>query len=331
MIPGAQKKGLFFRPEHYWLTEKVSRVFQPSSRLTFSLNWLKGKDKQGRSVRPNGRTRLMREKIREAAAYLRSVMKEEPKIALITGTGLEELATAIEQKTRIPYQEIPHFPKTTTESHRGVLIGGMLSGKSVIAMQGRFHLYEGYSPDTVTFPVRVMAALGISHLFISSAAGGLNPRFNAGDLMLVTDHINLTGGNPLVGPNLDDFGPRFPDMSKVYAEELLDLAREQALRSDFQLREGVYVGVLGPSLETPAETRFLKLAGADAVGMSTVSEAIVGVHCGMKVMAIVAVTNINRPDCMEATSVEQVIKAAEKAAPTLSRLWEAIVASLTLP
>ena len=273
----------------------------------------------------------MQKKIRETAAYLRSVVKGEPKIALITGTGLEELTTAIEATARIPYEEILHFPKTTTESHRGILIAGTLSDKPVIAMQGRFHLYEGYSPDTVTFPVRVMAALGIRHLFISSAAGGLNPRFNAGDLMLVTDHINLTGTNPLVGPNLDDFGPRFPDMSKVYPDELLRLARNQALQLGFQLREGVYVGVLGPSLETPAETRFLKLAGADAVGMSTVSEAIVGVHCGMKVLAIVAVTNINRPDCMEPTSVQQVIKAAGSAAPKLSRLWRAIVSKLPLP
>jgi purine-nucleoside phosphorylase len=271
----------------------------------------------------------MQEQIREASQYLRSVLKEKPEIALITGTGLEKVTGAIREKIRIPYQDIPHFPKATAEGHKGMLLAGRLSEKPVIAMQGRFHLYEGYTPAEVSFPVRVMSALGITHLFITSAVGGLNPLFNRGDLMLVTDHINLTGRNPLVGPNLDEFGPRFPDMSNVYPDELLDLAREQALRSGILLREGVYVGILGPSLETPAETRFLRMAGADAVGMSTVSEAIVGVHCGMKIMAIAAVTNVNLPDCMEETSVEQVIEAADGCGPKLSKLWEAIVAGLS--
>lgn len=271
----------------------------------------------------------MQEQIKEASQYLRSVLKEKPEIALITGTGLEKVTGAIREKIRIPYQDIPHFPKATAEGHKGMLLAGRLSEKPVIAMQGRFHLYEGYTPAGVSFPVRVMAALGITHLFITSAAGGLNPLFNRGDLMLVTDHINLTGRNPLVGPNLDEFGPRFPDMSNVYPEDLLDLAREQALRSGILLREGVYVGILGPSLETPAETRFLRMAGADAVGMSTVSEAIVGVHCGMKIMAIAAVTNVNLPDCMEETSVEQVIEAADGCGPKISKLWEAIVAGLS--
>jgi len=271
----------------------------------------------------------MQEQIKEASQYLRSVLKEKPEIALITGTGLEKVTGAIREKIRIPYQDIPHFPKATAEGHKGMLLAGWLSEKPVIAMQGRFHLYEGYTPAEVSFPVRVMAALGITHLFITSAAGGLNPLFNRGDLMLVTDHINLTGRNPLVGPNLDEFGPRFPDMSNVYPEDLLDLAREQALRSGILLREGVYVGILGPSLETPAETRFLRMAGADAVGMSTVSEAIVGVHCGMKIMAIAAVTNVNLPDCMEETSVEQVIEAADGCGPKISKLWEAIVVGLS--
>jgi len=271
----------------------------------------------------------MQKQIKEAAEYLRSVLKENPEIALITGTGLEKVTGAIQEHIRIPYQDIPHFPKTTAEGHKGMFLAGRLSNKPVIAMQGRFHLYEGYTPAEVTFPVRVMAALGIRYLFITSAAGGLNPLFHRGDVMLVTDHINLTGKNPLVGPNLNEFGPRFPDMSNVYPDDLLNLARGQALQSGILLREGVYVGILGPSLETPAETRFLRMAGADAVGMSTVSEAIVGVHCGMKVLAIVAVTNVNLPDCMEETSVEQVIEAAEKCAPKLSKLWEAIVAHLS--
>lgn len=270
----------------------------------------------------------MQEKIKEASKYLRSVLKEKPEIAMITGTGLEKVTQAIREKTHIPYRDIPSFPKATAEGHKGMLLAGKLSGKPIIAMQGRFHLYEGYTPAEVSFPVRVMAALGVRYLFITSAAGGLNPLFNPGDLMLIIDHINLTGRNPLVGSNLDEFGPRFPDMSNVYPDELLNIARDQALRSGILLREGVYVGILGPSLETPAETRFLRMAGADAVGMSTVSEAIVGVHCGMKILAIVAVTNVNLPDCMEETSVEQVIEAAGKCSPKLSNLWEAIVAHL---
>jgi len=271
----------------------------------------------------------MHEKIKEASQYLRSVLKEKPDIALITGTGLENVTQAIGERIHIPYQDIPSFPRATAEGHKGMLLAGKLSGKPIIAMQGRFHLYEGYTAAEVSFPVRVMASLGIRYLLITSAAGGLNPLFNRGDLMLVTDHINLTGRNPLVGSNLDEFGPRFPDMSNVYPDELLNLARDQALRSGILLREGVYVGILGPSLETPAETRFLRMAGADAVGMSTVSEAIVGVHCGMKILAIVAVTNVNLPDCMEETSVEQVIEAADKCGPRLSTLWEAIVARLS--
>jgi len=271
----------------------------------------------------------MHDQIREASKYLRSVFEGNPKIAFITGTGLEKATASIREKASIPYEDIPSFPRATAQGHKGTLVAGRLSGTPVVAMQGRFHLYEGYTPAEVTFPVRVMASLGISYLFITSAAGGLNPLFNRGDLMLITDHINLTGRNPLVGPNLEAFGPRFPDMSNVYPGELRSLAREQALRIGINLREGVYAGILGPSLETPAETRFLRMAGADAVGMSTVPEAIVGVHCGMKIMAIAAITNVNLPDCMEETSIEQVIEAADRCGPKLSKLWEAIVANLT--
>jgi purine-nucleoside phosphorylase len=273
----------------------------------------------------------MRQKIREASAFFHSLFDEQPKIGFITGTGLEKATSSIKEAVSIPYDDIPHFPKATAEGHKGMLLAGKLGGKPIVAMQGRFHLYEGYSPAEVAFPVRVMAASGITHLFITSAAGGLNPRFTAGDLMLVTDHINLTGKNPLVGPNLDALGGRFPDMSAVYPDELLRLARQQALASSILLREGVYVGILGPSLETPAETRFLRSSGGDAVGMSTVTEAIAGVHCGMKIMAIVAITNVNLPDCMQNTSVEQVIETADSCAPRLSKLWEAIVATLSMP
>jgi purine-nucleoside phosphorylase len=195
-------------------------------------------------------------------------------------------------------------------------------------MEGRFHLYEGYSPQEITFPIRVMSKLGIRNLFISSAAGGLNPLFDPADLMLVTDHINLTGRNPLIGANLDEFGPPFPDMSAVYDRDLMNLARAKALALGVLLREGVYVGITGPSLETPAETRFLKMIGADAVGMSTVLEVIAGVHCGLKISVIVAITNVNLPDCMKPTSIEDVITTAGKAGQALGALWEEIIRAL---
>jgi purine-nucleoside phosphorylase len=234
----------------------------------------------------------------------------------------------MDQKVRIPYEAIPHFPTSTIEGHKGNLVQGRIQGKSILAMEGRFHYYEGYSVKEVTFPVRVMALLGIRHLFISSAAGGLNPGFSPGDLMLVTDHINLTGQNPLIGPNLDQFGPRFPDMTRVYDPGLMEIARREALASHIELRQGVYVGIAGPSLETPAETRFLRGIGADAVGMSTVPEVIVGAHCGLKIAVIVAITNVNLPDCMKETSIEEVISTAETAGKVLSGLWGRIAGAL---
>jgi purine-nucleoside phosphorylase len=270
----------------------------------------------------------MQEKIRETVAFLASKAGSAPGVGLITGTGLGEVTEKMDVDRRIPYAEIPHFPLSTAEGHRGTLAYGRLAGKKVMAMEGRFHAYEGYSPQEVAFPIRVMAELGVKILFVSSAAGGLNPLFEPGDVMVVTDHINLTGINPLVGPNLDAFGPRFPDMSEVYGPELIALARKKALESAIHLREGIYVGILGPSLETPAETRFLRMAGADAVGMSTVPEVIAAVHCGLRILVIVAITNINLPDCMEKTSLEAVIANARKAGPKLALLWEKIVGDL---
>lgn len=272
---------------------------------------------------------MLRE-IKETADFISSLIKETPEIGMITGTGLGMLTEKISADFRIPFEKIPNFPTSTVEGHHGNLIGGTIAGKYVLALEGRFHLYEGYSPKAVTFPVRVMAMLGVKYLFMSSAAGGLNPQFERGDLMVITDHINLKGTNPLVGPNLDDFGPRFPDMSRVYDPGLIELAGRIALEQKIHLREGVYVGLLGPSLETPAETRFLKMIGADAVGMSTVSQAIVGVHSGLKILGIVAITNINLPDCMEETSLDAIIAAARKAGPTLSNLWEKIIGRLSL-
>ncbi len=270
----------------------------------------------------------MIDEIKATADYLTSKIKGIPEVGLITGTGLGSLTKHISVDFRLPYENIPNFPRSTIEGHEGTLVSGNLAGKKIIAMEGRFHIYEGYTPKEITFPVRVLAMLGVKYLFISSAAGGLNHQFETGDLMLVTDHINMTGTNPLIGPNLDKFGPRFPDMSSVYNKDLISLGRKKALDSRISLRQGTYVGLVGPSLETPAETRFLKLIGADAVGMSTVSEAITAVHCGLKLMAIVVITNMNLPDCMDETSIEDVIITAQQSGEQLSLLWEKIIEGL---
>lgn len=275
-----------------------------------------------------GDVRAMKERIQEAVDFLSSKISSPPIIGIILGTGLGGITEKMEVELRVPYAKIPHFPVSTIEGHRGTLVFGTLADKRVVAMEGRFHLYEGYSLEEVTFPVRVMSKLGVQYLFISSAAGGLDPAFTPGDLMVVMDHINFSGTNPLIGPNLDTLGPRFPDMSEVYDQNLINIAKKEAADIDISLKEGVYVGVLGPSLETPAETRFLRMAGADAVGMSTVSEVIVGVHCGLKILLIVVITNVNIPDAMEKTSIEEVIAAAEKASPRLSLLWKKIIGAL---
>ena len=271
---------------------------------------------------------MMYAKIKETAEFLASRMSQLPEVGMITGTGLGSVTKRIVPDFRLPYEEIPNFPKSTVKGHEGTLVAGKFGNRSIVALEGRFHLYEGYSPEEVTFPVRVMAQLGIPYFLMSSAAGGLNPSFKKGDLMIVSDHINLKGINPLTGPNLEEFGPRFPDMSEVYAPELIRLAREKAMESGLFIREGVYVGVPGPSLETPAETRFLRIIGADAVGMSTVSQAIVAAHCGIKTVAIVVITNMNIPDCMDKTTIEDVVEASKKAGSTLSSLWEKIIADL---
>jgi len=272
----------------------------------------------------------MRDKIKETAAFLNLKLKEPPRIGMITGTGLRTLTEKIEADLRLPYEEIPNFPTPTVEGHSGMLVAGRIAERPVVAMEGRFHYYEGYSPQEVTFPVRVMASLGVEYLLMSSAAGGLNPQFEQGDLMVITDHINLKGVNPLRGLNLDEFGPRFPDMSRAYPPDLVRLACQEAVQAGILIRQGVYVGVPGPSLETPAETRFLRMIGADAVGMSTVSQTIVAVHCGLKVLGVAVITNMNLPDCMEETSLEDVIAASEKAGSVLSDLLERIIGRLQL-
>ncbi|RJP82724.1 MAG: purine-nucleoside phosphorylase [Desulfobacteraceae bacterium] len=254
------------------------------------------------------------QKVIRAAEFIRSEGKDSPEIAIITGTGLGDIASRIEQPVFIPYEEIPGFPVSTVEGHPGKLIQGILGGKPVLVLQGRFHLYEGYSPLEVCFPIRVLQMLQIKILVVTNAAGGLNLSYTAGDIMIITDHINLTGENPLVGPNRDDWGLRFPDMSRVYDRELAGKALEAAAMLGLDVKQGVYAGLRGPSLETPAENRYLQRIGADAVGFSTMMEVIAAVHARMRILGLSMITNINNPDCPEPTTLESVIRVAGKAA-----------------
>lgn len=268
----------------------------------------------------------LRRHVAEAADAIRPHLTETPRLGLILGTGLGRLAEAIEPDAVLPYGDLPHFPLSTVESHEGRLLVGRLEGVPVVAMQGRFHLYEGYSAQEITFPVRVMAALGVEALLISNAAGGMNPHFRRGDLMLLTDHINLLGANPLIGANVEEWGPRFPDMSEVYDPELRAAAEEAALARGVRLQQGVYVAVAGPNLETRAEYRFLRAIGADAVGMSTIPEAIVARHQGLRVMAVSVITDECFPDALEPVSIEDVLAAAAEAEPHLTRLMRDVAA-----
>jgi purine-nucleoside phosphorylase len=267
-----------------------------------------------------------RQQIEEGTRFLQSKLPLPPEWGLISGTGQSRLAERLEgPQGSLPYHELPHFPQATSPSHEGRLHWGRLGGKPVVLFQGRFHAYEGYSLKEVAVPVRVMAALGIKHLLITNAAGGLNPLFRSGELMLISDHINLIGDNPLAGENVDDWGPRFPDFSRVYDLELMELAEEVARRQGLVLRKGVYVAVRGPSLETPAETRFLRHIGADAVGMSTVPEVIAAVHAGLRIVGISVISNVNLPDAMAPIAVEEIIATVARAE---SRLVELIAGTL---
>jgi len=269
-----------------------------------------------------------RTQVQEAADALRQRVGETARVGIILGTGLGKLAAEIEARETVPYGEIPHFPLSTVESHEGRLIAGTLRGVEVLAMQGRFHLYEGYSAWQITLPVRVMAALGVETLLISNAAGGMNPLYRRGDLMLTTDHINLQGVNPLTGPNVDAWGPRFPDMSAPYDRDLRDVAEAAALERGIRLQQGVYVAVVGPNLETRAEYRFLRGGGADVVGMSTVPEVIVARHQGLRCLAISVVTDECFPDALEPVSIEDVLAAAAEAEPKLTTLMGDVVETL---
>ncbi|MDT8324636.1 MAG: purine-nucleoside phosphorylase [Bacteroidota bacterium] len=270
----------------------------------------------------------LRAMIDEAVAHIRKETPTVPAVGIILGTGLGGLVQEIDAEVVFDYGDIPHFPISTVESHHGKLIIGTLAGVPVVAMQGRFHYYEGYSLKKVTFPVRVMHALGVRTLLISNAAGGMNPTFRRGDIMVIWDHINLIGDNPLIGPNDDTLGPRFPDMSQAYSDSLIELAEQVALDEAIPLRKGVFVAVAGPNLETRAEYRFLRAIGADAVGMSTVPEDIVAVHMSMQVLAFSIITDECFPDALEPVDVPAIIKTANETEPRLRALMKGVVARL---
>jgi purine-nucleoside phosphorylase len=275
-----------------------------------------------------------RAQVEAAAQHVRDALAEAapglgtPAVALILGTGLGQLADEIEAACVLPYDAIPHFPQSTVESHHGQLIAGRLGGVPVLALQGRFHLYEGYTAQQVTFPVRVLGTLGVETLLLSNAAGGMNPHFRRADLMLITDHINLQHANPLTGPNVDAWGPRFPDMSEPYDVDLRALAETVALDEGIRLRQGVYLAVTGPNLETKAEYRFMRQIGGDVVGMSTVPEVIVARHMDLRVMAVSVITDECFPDALEPVVMEDVFAAAAQAEPLLTRLVAGVVERL---
>ncbi|WP_035119381.1 purine-nucleoside phosphorylase [Cohnella panacarvi] len=263
-----------------------------------------------------------------AKAFIQSRITVTPQIGLILGSGLGELADEIQGAVKIPYESIPHFPVSTVEGHAGQLVIGQLQGKPVIAMQGRFHYYEGYSMQEVTFPVRVMKALGVRQLFVTNACGGMNPAFKPGDLMIIQDHLNLTGANPLVGHNEPTLGPRFPDMSRAYTPELIKLVRDTAASLGIEVQQGVYGGISGPNYLPPAELIMLRRLGADAVGMSTVPEVIVASHMAMQVIGISCVTDMAIGEELEPLSHEQVIEVANRTKPKFISLVKEVVAKL---
>ncbi len=260
-----------------------------------------------------------------AVAAVRAHTSAVPEVAIILGTGLGALGDAIAVETTIDYDAIPGFPLSTVESHHGRLLLGTLGGKRVVAMQGRFHRYEGYSLQQVTFPVRVMQALGAQTLVVSNACGGMHPLWQAGDVMLMADHINLLGDSPLIGANDDALGPRFPDLSEPYDASLRALAREVAREAGITLREGTYVAVAGPALETRAEYRMLRAMGADVVGMSTVPEVIVAKHGGMRVLGVSIITDLCLPDALEPATLEKILKVAERAQPHLTAIVRGVL------
>lgn len=265
------------------------------------------------------------DKITEATAFIRERWSRAPKVAIILGSGLGGISGALAEAVTIPYDEIPHFARSTAHGHAGQLVCGLLEGVPVVVMEGRMHAYEGYPLQQITFPVRVMKRLGADLLVVTNACGGLNPQYRTGDLMVIEDHINLLGDNPLIGINDERLGPRFPDMSAPYTPELIDQALAVARREDFTAHRGVYVAVTGPNLETRAEYRFLRVIGADVVGMSTVPEVLVAVHSSMRVLGISVITDMCLPDALEVATVEHILAAARSAEPKLRAIVLAAV------
>ncbi len=265
------------------------------------------------------------DQVQEAAAFVRSKWPATPLAGIVLGTGLDGLADDLRDAVTISYGDIPHFPRPTAPTHKGQLVCGTLSGKPVVVMRGRMHFYEGYSMQQVTFPVRVLKALGCGVLIVTNACGGMNPQYAKGDLMLIEDHINLLGDNPLIGPNDERLGERFPDMCYAYDRELLALARRVAREERIPVQQGVFVAVAGPNLETRAEYRFLRGIGADVVGMSTVPEVIVGVHAKMRNLGISVVTDLCLPDALQPVSLQEIIHTAAEADPNLRTLVRRIV------
>lgn len=273
------------------------------------------------------RTNITR-KLEDTTNYLQKLLTNVPNTGIILGSGLGIMAEEINNATYIPYSEIPHFPTTTVKGHKGQLVIGELEGKKVLVMQGRFHYYEGYSMEDVVYPVRVMSQINIKNLIITNAAGGINTQFKPGDLMLINDHINLMGSNPLRGQNIDLLGLRFPDMSEAYSQHLREIAKNVSVKLGIDLKDGIYAAVSGPSYETPAEIRYLRVIGADAVGMSTVPEVIAANHCGIKVMGISCITNMAAGVLNKKLTHEEVVENANKAKDTFIKLIKGIIRRL---
>ena len=268
------------------------------------------------------------DKVNQTLGVIRKITKENFPVGIILGTGLGGLVKEIKISHEINYSDLPHFPLSTVESHEGKLIFGKINGKNVVAMQGRFHYYEGYTMQQITYPVRVMKFLGVETLLVSNACGGMNPQYRRGDIMIMTDHINLLGDNPLIGKNEDELGPRFPDMSEAYNIELISLAEAIAVENKIKVQKGVYVAVPGPNLETKAEYRFLRATGADVVGMSTIPENIVANHMGMKVLGISIITDECFPDSLKPVNVEEIIAAAMKTEPKMTLIMKEVIKKL---
>ena len=271
---------------------------------------------------------MLIQQIKEAVDFIQSKTTVQPTIGIILGTGLGGLVKEIEVINEISYQEIPHFPVSTVESHSGRLIFGTLGGKQVVAMQGRFHYYEGYTMQQVTFPVRVMKFLGIERLFVSNASGGVNPDFEVGEIMILNDHINLFPDHPLIGKNFDELGPRFPDMSDPYDTEMIEKAREIAAKNKIRVSTGAYAALTGPTLETPAEYRYIRAIGADAVGMSTVPEIIVARHMSIPCFAISIITDLGVPGKIKKVTVADVIEVASRQEPKMTLIMRELIAGL---